>query len=97
MIQDTIRQIGNWSVNSSGSQMNGISASSPLLPHHFSCSTITVNSVLKNDTSSHYTWILDSSATNHITCHKHLLYSVESLLDELYLPDGKTVAITHIS
>lgn len=90
MIHDSIRQTTNWNLSSSASQMTGINSSS-----HYSCSVVTVHSVLSSDNSQSYTWILDSGATNHITCHRHILSDLKPLQAELYLLDGKTVAITN--
>lgn len=86
MIQDTIRQTNNWSAPST-SQMSG----NPF----YSCSIVSVNLVLSLDYAQYHTWILDSGATNHITCHQSILHDLEPLKAELYLPDGNTVSITH--
>lgn len=50
MIHDSIRQTANWNLSSSGSQMTGINSSS-----HYSCSVVTVHSVLSSDNSQSYT------------------------------------------
>lgn len=92
MIQDTLRQNNAWSQSAPTAHMTGISG-----PFHskYACSIVSVNSVLSPSNGAHYTWIIDSGATNHITCHKHLLHNPKPLQADLYLPDGKTVAITH--
>lgn len=89
MIQESIKLNTNWPVPSAGTHMSGINSNIS-----YSCFIVDAHSVL-TDTPDQHTWILDSGATNHITCYQHLLYDVTPTQSTLYLPDGNTVPITH--
>lgn len=41
------------------------------------------------------TWILDSGATDHVTCHYNLLENPVAMHSYLYLIDGSVATITH--
>lgn len=45
--------------------------------------------------TSHISWILDSGATDYITCHYHILENHRPMNFIIYLPDGNLATITH--
>lgn len=65
--------------------------------NEFSCSIVSMHSVVSPNSSFYYIWILDSGATNYITCHKELLHDMQPLTGELFFPDGKTASIAHVA
>ncbi|XP_074378611.1 uncharacterized protein LOC141720152 [Apium graveolens] len=97
IIQSSIKAMSPWNASKN-------EASLPLIGNISSyvegtSTTFTVSSVHTLHTTldqNKISWILDSGATDHITCHFHLFENPTPLTSLLYLPDGTSTNITHI-
>lgn len=93
MIQATIQNFLPWNQNS---QLATPSANA-IIQGTFSSIVSSVNILYSGNKSSYISWILDSGATDHVTCHLQLLDNQIAMHSKLYLPEGSDSVSTQIS
>ena len=94
MIQASLKSIPAWqSHHVSTNPLAG--TTSTLMQGNASGSISSMHTLQALDNSSSVEWILDSGATDHITCQLHKLINPIPMQASLYLPDGTNTAITH--
>ncbi|XP_074350686.1 uncharacterized protein LOC141690015 [Apium graveolens] len=98
MIQTSLQALTPWTTNNANvaavvsSTMTDANA---FTQGNFSCTVSSAHTLQTVNHQNFITWLLDSGATDHVTCHYHLLENHVPMNSYLYLPDGNMAVITH--